>query len=219
MKSIKLALISASAVTLMSACAYQDGGASRYGNSGTYTAMGGCGAPAACGAYGGNSRYGDDYSYEYESGYGYHHGYAAPAPAPVMHAPVMLRGPAPLQLPAPVQVINPVMYEIPTQEKHIFYTRPPVQPVTTKIVHHIPEAKLSPAPSRVEVQGGEWHQPIVSAQPAPEPIAHAPAPVVEPSSSRYSHPGYVNTQPACAPQEVTCVDPRIVQYEARPSHH
>lgn len=80
----------------------------------------------------------------------------------------------------PVEKIVPEYYDVPSKVKHIYYDKPPVRPVTSKIIHHVPVPVYGRQVVQETVQGGRWTGPMpgcCGTQYRPPVITHVPPPV------------------------------------------
>ena len=57
--------------------------------------------------------------------------------------------------------IVPHYYNVPTKTKHIYYKQPPVKPITTKIIHHVPVPVYGGQVIVEKVQAGQWTGPNI----------------------------------------------------------
>ncbi len=57
--------------------------------------------------------------------------------------------------------IVPHYYNVPTKTKHIYYKQPPIKPITTKIIHHVPVPVYGGNVIVEKVQAGPWTGPNI----------------------------------------------------------
>lgn len=74
----------------------------------------------------------------------------------------------------PVEKIVPEYYDVPSKVKHIYYDKPAVKPVTTKIIHHVPVPVYGRQVVQETVRGGQWTGPMPGCCNTPPVVHHAP---------------------------------------------
>lgn len=62
----------------------------------------------------------------------------------------------------PVEKVVPHYYPVPTKSQHVYYDTPPAQPVTTRIIHHVPTPIYGQTHIKEVVNGGQWTGPALN---------------------------------------------------------
>lgn len=98
----------------------------------------------------------------------------------------------------------PEYYDVPSKTQHIYYDRPSVEPVVTKIVHHVPTAVYGRTHVTETIHAGQWTGPSLGCCNRQSVTVHRPqVQIVRPAPVRVVHPVIVRPQPVPVPVPVS----------------